>query len=363
MGAYSFLWSATRLALVLPLLLAFGGGAALAQQDTRAQQETQAQRLQVQPGNNAPVWREVRKEGQEHYTSIKGRETGVLIQSLGETWRELRNSWIVPIAGWFFVAFACVLGLYYLTRGPWKLRVKPTGRLIERFKPVERAAHWTMAISFCILGVSGLIMMVGKYVLLPVIGHTLFAWLADLAKLLHNFVGPVFVVSIVVFIVLFVKEALPRAGDLIWLIKAGGWLTGEDIPSHKMNAGQKMWFWGGVVAMSSILGVTGLIMDFPNFDQTRSTMIYMNIIHSVFGGLIMALSLYHIYMGTIGVEAAYKGMRFGYVDETYAKEHHEFWYEDVKSGKIKTEFAEGVPEAPRGLSKAPQGLHGVGEST
>ena len=358
MGAFSVLssWSGrVLLAFGLALLLAFGGGAAL------AQQETQAQRQQVQPGNNAPVWREVRKEGQEHYTAIKGRETGVLIQSLGETWRELRNGWIVPIAGWFFIAVACILGLYYLTRGPWKLRAKPTGRLIERFKLVERAAHWTMAISFCILGVSGLIMMVGKYVLLPVIGHALFGWLADLAKLLHNFVGPVFVVSIVVFIVLFVREALPRAGDFTWLIKAGGWFTGKDMPSRKMNAGQKMWFWGGVVVMSSVLGVTGLIMDFPNFDQTRSTMIYVNVIHSVFAGLIMALSLYHIYMGTIGVEAAYKGMRFGYVDETYAKEHHELWYQDVKSGKIKAEFAEGLPEAPR--SKAPQDFHGVGEPT
>jgi formate dehydrogenase subunit gamma len=143
MGAYSFLWSAARglFALGLPLLLVFGGGAAL------AQQETQAQRQQVQPGNNAPVWREVRKEGQEHYTSIKGRETGVLIQTLGQPWRELRNGWIVPIAGWFFVAFACVLGLYYLTRGPWKLRAKPTGRLIERFaeSSAGRTGPWRSA--------------------------------------------------------------------------------------------------------------------------------------------------------------------------------------------------------------------------
>ena len=356
MGVYSVLASwLGRLLLGVPLVLG-GGGAALAQQDTKAQQETQAQRQQDQPGNNAPVWRDVRKEGQEHYTSIKGRETGVLIQTLGETWRELRNSWIVPIAGWFFVVFACVLGLYYRMRGPWKLRAKPTGRLIERFTPIERVAHWSLAISFCILGVSGLIMMTGKYVLLPVIGYTLFGWLADLAKNLHNLVGPLFVLSIVFFVVLFVKEALPRAGDLRWLIKAGGWLTGEDIPSHKMNAGQKMWFWGGVVALSSILGVTGLIMDFPNFDQTRSTMIIMNIIHSIAAGLIMALSLYHIYMGTIGVEHAYKGMRFGYVDETYAKEHHELWYEDIKAGKIKTEVAKGSPEAP-------QVLHGAGETT
>jgi formate dehydrogenase subunit gamma len=27
-------------------------------------------------------------------------------------------------------------------------------------------------------------------------------------------------------------------------------------------------------------------------------------------------------------------MREGYVDETWAKEHHELWYNDVKSGKI-----------------------------
>jgi formate dehydrogenase subunit gamma len=27
-------------------------------------------------------------------------------------------------------------------------------------------------------------------------------------------------------------------------------------------------------------------------------------------------------------------MKTGYVDETWAKEHHEFWYDDVKAGKI-----------------------------
>src|ERR1035437_8555505 len=134
MGAYSVLSSwlgRLLLALVLPLLVTLGGGAAL------AQQETQAQRQQVQPGNNAPVWREVRKEGKEHFTSIKGRETGVLMQTLGETWRELRNGWIVPMAGWLFVAFACVLALYYWLHGPSKLRAKLTGRLIERFTSVE----------------------------------------------------------------------------------------------------------------------------------------------------------------------------------------------------------------------------------
>ena len=55
-----------------------------------------------------------------------------------------------------------------------------------------------MAISFCVLGLSGLIMLFGKHVLLPVIGYTLFAWLTALGKNLHNFVAPLFIVSVLV---------------------------------------------------------------------------------------------------------------------------------------------------------------------
>jgi formate dehydrogenase subunit gamma len=330
------------LALGLPALPPGSGlGVAL------AQEQSQAQRQQEQPYNNAPIWREVRS-GEEQYTSIKGRETGVLMQPLGETWRELRNGWIVPIAGWFVFGFACALALLHWRRGAIKLHAKPTGRLIQRFTALERVAHWTVAISFCVLGISGLIMMVGKYVLLPVIGYTLFSWLAQVAKLLHNFIGPVFIAGVVLLIVLFARHALPRAGDLVWLIKnRGGVATGAHVPCHFLNGGQKMWFWGGVVAMSLIVGVTGLVMDFPNFDQLRSTMIVANVLHASVGGILMGLSLFHIYMGSIGQEGAYEGMRYGYVDEAWAKEHHELWYEDVKSGKVRAGSAKGRPEAPQ----------------
>src|SRR5262245_32673195 len=37
--------------------------------------QEQQKRQVTQPGNNAPVWRDARS-GEEHYTSIKGRETG-----------------------------------------------------------------------------------------------------------------------------------------------------------------------------------------------------------------------------------------------------------------------------------------------
>jgi formate dehydrogenase subunit gamma len=53
----------------------------------------------------------------------------------------------------------------------------------------------------------------------------------------------------------------------------------------------------------------------------------------------------HIYIGTIGMRGAYSAMRNGYVDEAWAKEHHEYWYEDVKSGKVPAERSGTAPAA------------------
>jgi formate dehydrogenase subunit gamma len=328
---------AVLLALALPL-----GGTALAQQTA----DTQQQRAQSQPGNNAPVWREVRS-GKEEYTSVKGRETGVLVQTYGETWRQLRNAWITPIGGWLIALVAALIGAYYWSKGALKLHSAPTGRLIERFSPLERYAHWVMGISFAILGVTGLIMFVGKYVLLPVIGYTLFAWLSQLSKHLHNFVGPLFALSLLVFIAIYIRDNLPATYDFKWFASAGGMFGGKHVPSGRFNAGEKVWFWLGAVVLSIIVSATGLILNFPNFDQVRAVMIEANVVHSVSACAVMALSLGHIYMGTIGVDGAYQGMRHGYVDETWAKEHHEYWYNDVKSGKVKAGTAMGQPDAPQ----------------
>ncbi|HMH16953.1 MAG TPA: formate dehydrogenase subunit gamma [Burkholderiales bacterium] len=327
-------------AVAFALVLAVSG-TSIAQQ-----QESQQQRAQSQPGNNAPVWRDVRS-GREEYTSVKGRETGVLVQTYGETWRQLKNGWITPIAGWLIAVVVVVIGLFFKWRGSIKVHGEPSGRLIERFTPFERYTHWVVAISFSTLGISGLVMMVGKYVLLPVIGYTLFAWLAQLSKVLHNFIGPVFLVSVLMLIVIFIKDNLPRLYDFKWFANLGGMISGEHVPSGRFNAGEKVWFWVGVVVLSLVASASGLVLLFPNFDQVRSVMIEANVVHMVTAGAVMAISLGHIYLGTIGLDGAYQAMRNGYVDETWAKEHHEYWYNDVKSGKVKAGRATGAPVAPQ----------------
>jgi formate dehydrogenase subunit gamma len=53
--------------------------------------------------------------------------------------------------------------------------------------------------------VSALIILVGKNLLLPPIGHPLFSWPAFLAEGLHNFVGPLFIVCIILLLATFRK--------------------------------------------------------------------------------------------------------------------------------------------------------------
>jgi formate dehydrogenase subunit gamma len=183
-----------------------------------------------------------------------------------------------------------------------------------------------------VLGLTGLTILFGKYVLLPVIGYTLFAWLTSLAKNLHNFVAPLFAVSLPVFIVMFIRDNLPKGYDFGWFLKAPGFFAGKHIASGRFNAGEKAWFWGGVVVLSIALVVSGAILLFPNFDQVRATMQQASVVHMIAAVLVISAAFGHIYLGTIGVEGAYQAMRTGYVDEVWAKEHHEYWYDEVKGG-------------------------------
>jgi formate dehydrogenase subunit gamma len=277
--------------LALVFFLAAGSGPALAQ-GSSSNAQAQQERAETQPLNNAPVWREVRS-GNQGYSSLPGREMGVLVQSAGETWRQIRNGPVTIYGGWLLVIAVLALAAIYFALGPVKLHEKPTGRLVERFSTVERWAHWSTAITF---------------------------------------VAPLFAVSVLALILVFVRDNIPKAGDLAWILGIPKFFLGKHLPSGRFNGGEKGWFWIGVVALSLTLVVSGAILLFPNFDQLRSTMQTASVVHWICALLLIAMSLGHIYVGTIGVEGAYQSMREGRVDETWAKEHHQLWYEEVKRG-------------------------------
>jgi len=326
--------------------------------DPKYAEQTNGERAKVQPGNNAPMWRQV-GSGVTGYSSLpksEAPEAGNLIQpfvqypgsrltNAGEAWRQVRNNWLIPYGGAFLLIVIGAIALFYFGKGRINLHGAETGRKIERFTPFERSAHWSNAIAFCILAVSGIVMAFGKFFLLPVMGTTLFGWLTYVLKTAHNFAGPLFAVSLVIVFFTFVRDNMPSRGDLGWLLKGGGLLSGKEIPSHRFNAGEKLVFWGGVFFLGIIVVASGLVLDklIPGLLYVRDTMQVAHMIHAVATVLMMAMFIGHIYIGTIGMEGAYEGMKTGYVDETWAREHHEYWYDDVKAGKIPAQRTEPVP--------------------
>lgn len=323
------------LALVLPAVAAETtdvpaqrGAAAVGQTEGAA---AQALREETQPLNNAPFWRDVREGDRNAYqtSQVRGVDTTILVQTEGEIWRQFRNGPVVVYGGWMIVAVFLLIGLFYFIRGKIMLHEPRTGREILRFTPWQRIVHWTTAIAFVILAVSGIFMLFGRYVILPIFGYTVFSFLTIIGKNLHNFVGPLFVVCTLLMIVTYLPGNFFRRHDWVWLRSIGDFVRGRHVPAGRYNAGEKVWFWVGVTLLGILVSVSGLILDFPNFGQGRQTMQLSHIVHAVAAVFFMAMSLGHIYLGTIGLEGSYDAMRHGTVDETWAREHHDLWYQEV----------------------------------
>jgi len=299
--------------------------------DVKAQREAD----QSKPGSNQPIWKNANSDV-AHSVNFPNKEMGVLIQKSGQQWRLIRNGVITVFGGWLLVIAGSAILAVFVIKGTIKLKEPMTGRLMKRFSSVERFSHWLMAITFVALAITGIFILWGKFFMLPIIGGTVYGALLLVMKNVHNFAGPLFTASTILFFVIYVKDNLPNKDDLVWLMSFGGLLNGKHIPSHRFNAGEKFWFWGGVTALGLLVSASGLVLDMlvPGLEYWRGTMQLAHIVHSAAAILMTVMAMGHIYIGSIGMQGAFQGMKTGYVDEAWGKEHHELWYDDVKSGKI-----------------------------
>lgn len=265
-----------------------------------------------------------------HYLGQYGSTEGtVILQRGGNTWRLLRNGPIAMISGFLLLATPLLLLGFYLGVGPARPQQQEAGHRLERFNRWQRWVHWATAYSFVALAITGLAILFGKNVLLPWMGHGFFYWVAMISKVLHNFVGPLFIVCSIIMFVTFVRNNMFRRWDWQWIKQGGGLVSKKHIPAGYFNAGEKLWFWGGVVLLGLIMSVTGLLLDFVNFGQTRYVQQIANYLHLAGATLYMVAAMGHIYLGTVGTPGAYEAMKHGTVDANWAKAHHELWYDEI----------------------------------
>jgi formate dehydrogenase subunit gamma len=294
------------------------------------------------------MWRRIRG-GVEGQVTIPDKKAGVLVQSGGETWRNFRNGPLPRYGAYAMGGMITLLALFYLVRGRIRIEHGPAGRTIERFTDLERMGHWLMAASFIILGLSGLNILYGRYVLLPVIGKDAFAGLSILAKWLHNYVAFAFMAGLLLTFVMWVRHNFPNMYDVKWLLAGGGLFSkGAHPPAKKFNAGQKVLFWLIMLGGLSI-SMSGLAMMFPfqtaMFSKTFGFLGMLGISvpagatpiqemqfatawHAIMGLFLITVIIAHIYIGSVGMEGAFDAMGSGQVDVNWAKEHHSIWADE-----------------------------------
>ncbi|GIT91322.1 formate dehydrogenase subunit gamma [Jannaschia pagri] len=317
------------------------------------------------------LWRALRFGTADVSVSNDGPAAGILVQDSGMAWLQFREGPLQTYGAYLLGGTLIALLVFYLLRGRVMIDGEKTGRTVLRFAFIERFAHWLMAGSFVLLGLTGLLVLFGRKVVIPLVGHEAFTPVAIGAKFIHNNVSWAFMVGLAMAFVFWVVHNLPSRHDVVWILRGGGLFGGGHPPAKKFNAGQKVIFWS-VMILGGSISLSGLSLLFPfEIPMFAKTFALLNQVgvgemvgygplpealaphtemqlaqawHAIVSFVLMAIIIAHIYIGSLGMEGAYDAMGSGQVEEQWAREHHSIWLDEVKAKEA---------EAPAGARATP----------
>jgi formate dehydrogenase subunit gamma len=304
------------------------------------------------------LWRALRF-GEANITVSSGGDVGkVLVQDGGMRWFQFREGPLTIYGSYLLLGTIALLAIFFLLRGRIRVDFEKTGRTVLRFNAIERFAHWMLAGSFILLGITGLFVLLGRKFIAPYLGAEFNSTLLIASKFIHNNVSWAFMIALVMVFVFWVVHNLPSRTDLKWIAQFGGIIGKKHPPAKKFNAGQKVIFWS-VIILGGSISASGLSLLFPfelpmfaktfailndigvnewlgmaPFPTTLSPqeeMQFSQLWHAIVSFVLMAIIIAHIYIGTLGMEGAYDAMGSGEVDEAWAHQHHSLWLDEVKA--------------------------------
>jgi formate dehydrogenase subunit gamma len=214
------------------------------------------------------------------------------------------------------IGLLAVIAGHYLLFGPKDKEIGKGPRIIKRFTVFERLLHTVTVLSFCTLGLTGLI--AGACLRQPLSG-----WL----RAIHIGAAPFFGLGMMGMALQWAENARFAACDWDWAKKFGGYLGDRGhIDAERFNAGQKAFFW--VVCILSILVVlSGLGRSFPIFNERASELIF--IAHRYFALIMILGVIVHSYLGSIVNPGTVLSIVTGFVTKPWAEHHHPLWWKKI----------------------------------
>lgn len=206
-------------------------------------------------------------------------------------------------------------------------------RWIPKYTGLERTLHWVHTLCFLPLALTG---------------YVLFApWLQPLAqgeagqfiRVVHRVFAVLFGLVPIVYIMFQPRRAWTNLtefvsfdeDDIAWLKAALPYYAAGKheamVPQPRFNTGERL---NAVVMVAGtfLFGVTGLSMWFLQGNMSESLYRFMILVHDLTFIVTFVMFIVHFYLAVVHplMWQSLISMRFGYVSDSYAREHHAKWY-------------------------------------
>ncbi|MGS0674148.1 formate dehydrogenase subunit gamma [Shewanella sp. 0m-4] len=290
--------------------------------------------------NNGQVWAQL-KAGEEGRTTSTSEFHGQAINTYDLRVLELRSDILAPALMAALFGMIIIFVLFIKVNGISKLHGGYSGKLVYRWSKFDVSIHWLGAIPCLLLILTGLTLLAGRYFVQPYIGEGLWAGMVNAAKQVHDIMAIPFMLGWALMVTLWAKNQMPKMYDIKWMMVVGGYINfgpfkGKHPDAGFANAGEKLWFWA-FAAFGLLISASGMLLLFPNwFEPSRTLSLIALVLHSVSAIIITAFSIVHIFMATVMSEGGMECMVSGYCDETWASQHHNLWFDEIKeNGTLK----------------------------
>ena len=199
------------------------------------------------------------------------------------------------------------------------------GNTITRFSYYERVVHWTVALTFVYLALTGLALWSPRLYWLAEVfggGETVRAW--------HPWAGVIFSAALGQMFINWARQMWLDRDDRRWLMQTHKYAMHDEsgLPEPgRFNAGQKSMFWIQCLCAVILLG-SGIVLWWPEA-MSRQWRLIAIVLHPASAVLSMAGIIIHFYMATIATPGSLRGMVQGWVSKDWAKAHHPKWHREI----------------------------------
>ncbi len=221
-------------------------------------------------------------------------------------------------------------------------------REVERYGKTTRVLHWTIAASFTVLLLTGLILLLPA----PIAALARDSW----TRVFHRLFAVVYIIAPALYLITNWKKAIAGTKEAFrWGTDDIGWLKAapryyflsdeESMPPQgHMNTGQKLW-WLMVIVLGAVLVVSGLVMWLLKTVAPAGLLQWMVFAHDVAFIASGSMFLVHLHLSVVHPlmrpwrQGAMSSMTRGKVSAEYARSHHARWYHEEVAAKHADEVA------------------------